>query len=280
MTSQKKRIIECPFCQTKFYVWLSLLTERRKVKCSSCGNAWFQDPYETEKPLEETTPQEDLKSNPPPLPVEPSKSKVAEEELKPIRFISNETEKKKDMEPVPEFAKDHSFEEEEGQGKGKTKKRLYVGLILLFLLVFVGGRNYIVKMVPDMGIIYRSLGISLDAGRQGFELRNTSWYEMVDKGIPSIVVNGELTNMSNQVRTSPAIQITLRGSGGCHPMDLASYIFGDDKAVGKDGLCVVDQWSVNASYDRLLPGQVVSFSSTHPYDERSKVEEVQIGFTQ
>ena len=289
MSPQEKRIVQCPFCQTKFYVWLSLLVDRRRVKCSNCQNVWFQDASECEEssapviapPVEVAAPQK------PQAPKEPEKEAEepqslpkADEIPAPIRFISNEPEKKESMGPLPAFDDESPFPEEILAPKKKYRKRFSLVAFLIPLLLVIFARDYIVRGIPAMAYVYRLAGLSLKKSQEGFELRNTSWYEVTDKGIPSIVVNGELANMASAVKTAPAVRVTMRGHGGCHPTDFASYIFGDDKAEGPDGLCVVDQWTINVSYDRLLPGQVVPFSTTHPYDERSKVEKIQIDFTQ
>ncbi len=252
MNSQEKRIVQCPFCQTQFYVWISLLVDRRRVKCSSCGNIWFEDPTSENHEMEDLAPPA----------------------LKPMRFIIND---KDQMKQLPNFERDARFLEEPEMPKRKLKKRFSIIFIFLFL-IFIFGRDYLIRLDPSLVNIYNILGLSLKDVQEGFEIRNTSWSEVIDKGIPSIVVNGELANMSVQLKSSPSVRITTRGKTGCHPMDLAAYVFGDDKAEAPDGLCIQDQWSIDVSYDRLLPGQVVPFQSIRPYDERAKVEKIQIDF--
>lgn len=265
MQLQEKHIIECPFCQTKFHLYASLLEERRRVKCSCCKNTWFQEPIKKQKlPAEVDFIATDERSEP----FERSSS---------IRVISNEPSKKEKLGPLPSLEKQHPILSEES-----TSSKKHFSLIVFFLpfLVFFLAKDYLVQIAPSLAGIYRMVGLSIKDKENSFEVRDTAWHEIIDKGISSIIVNGNLANMSPQLKSSPAIRITLKGRGGCHPMDFASYIFGDDKAEGPDGLCVMDQWSLNVSYDRLLPGQVVPFSTVHPYDERYAVEKVQIDFVE
>jgi predicted Zn finger-like uncharacterized protein len=272
MDSQEKRIVQCPFCQAQFYVWLSLLTDRRRVKCSSCGNVWFEDPADIEareprEPFIHLTPKKvEEKPSPPSLNL--------------ARFISHTSSHTEQMKPLPNFEKDTRFLEEERAPRKKYRKPCSFFVIIIPILFFLFARDYLIRIDPSLVGVYRLLGLSLKDVQEGFEIRNTAWHDVVDKGIPSIVIDGELANMSLQLKTAPSVRITTRGKVGCHPVDFASYIFGDDKAEGPDGLCVMDQWSMNVSYDRLLPGQVVPFKTVHPYDERRKVEKVQVDFVE
>jgi predicted Zn finger-like uncharacterized protein len=276
MNSQEKRIVQCPFCQTQFYVWLSLLVDRRRVKCSSCGNVWFEDPFDTD--VRETLGHQD--TLPPQVIAEITEEGSSEPSLSLTRVIAHGPSRKKHMEPLPHFERDMRFLEDERAPRKKYRKRFSFFIFLIPILFFLFARDYITKMDPSLASIYRTLGLSLKDIQEGFEIRNTAWHDLVDQGIPSIIVDGELANMSLQLKTAPSIRITTRGKTGCHPMDFASYIFGDDKVEGPDGLCVMDQWSLNVSYDRLLPGQVVPFKAIHPYDERKKVEKVQVDFVE
>lgn len=264
MHLQEKHIIECPFCQTKFHIYASLLEERRRVKCSCCNNTWFQEPVKPAKP---------------PVEISPSTIEKPEsfEKSLSIRIISNEPSKKEKLGPLPSLEKQSGLLPDESSS---SKKHFS---LLVFLLPFLGffiAKDYLVQIAPSLEGIYRMVGLSVKNKESNFEIRDTAWQEVIDKGISSIVVSGNLANMSSHLKASPAIRITLKGKGGCHPMDFASYIFGDDKAEGADGLCVMDQWSLAVSYDRLLPGQVVPFSTVHPYDEKYAVEKVQIDFVE
>ena len=280
MNSQEKCIVQCPFCQTRFYIWLSLFVERRSVKCSSCGNTWFQDPTEHEKAgpnLERDIRHTKNLS----LSVEEKKIKTSSDQsLKPMRFIVNEPSHKDRMEPVPGFERDSRFLEEDPVSKKKYRKRFSFAIFMIPLLIFIFARDYLIRIEPSLVSIYKILGLSLRDFQEGFEVRNTAWHEVLDKGVPSLVVSGELANMSLQLKIAPTIRVRIRGAGGCHPMDLAAYVFGDEKAQGHDGLCVMDQWTLNVSYDRLLPGQVVPFETIHPYDGQHKIEKVQIDFVE
>ena len=61
-------------------------------------------------------------------------------------------------------------------------------------------------------------------------------------------------------------------------MNFSSYIFGDDKVEGEDGLCVLDRWSLDVWDDRLLPGQIVPFKMIRPYEVPNNVKKVHISF--
>jgi predicted Zn finger-like uncharacterized protein len=258
MDSLEKHIIECPFCQTKFHISTALLKERRRVKCSKCENTWFQEAIVCE---------------------EKKDTSISSEMLSPIRVIPNESRKKEQITPPPSLDKQMGSPMDDEKDSSSKRHFSFLVFVIPFLAFFFA-RDYLIQVIPALSGIYRVMGLSLKDTENSFEVRDTAWHEVVDKGIPSIVVSGNLANMSSQLKTSPALRITLRGRGGCHPMDFASYVFGDDKAEGPDGLCIVDQWSLNVSYDRLLPGQVVPFSTVHPYDERQQVEKVQIDFVE
>jgi predicted Zn finger-like uncharacterized protein len=278
MNSQEKRIVQCPFCQAQFYVWLSLLVDRRRVKCSSCGNVWFEDPFDIDDRQRLT--HKDPRPSQVPSAVVPEvlQDESPEPSLTLTRVIANASSAR--MDPLPHFERDMRFLEEDRAPRKKYRKRFSFLVFIIPVLFFLFARDYLIRMDPSLVNIYRILGLPLKDVQEGFEIRNTAWHDVVDQGIPSIVVEGELANMSLQLKTAPSVRITTRGKVGCHPVDFASYIFGDVKAEGPDGLCVMDQWSLDVSYDRLLPGQVVPFRAIHPYDERRKVEKVQVDFVE
>ena len=263
MDQKSKYIVQCPFCQTEFYVWLDLLLSKRRVRCSKCENTWFQDPEDCLGKIEKL----------------PKESSPKIEEPQPVRDIKASDKTLNTMEPLPSF----ETQEDDSNPQPYQKKKTPLVSLIAFLIpiaVFIVARDFIAQQIPLLSYVYRAIGLPLKSAQEGFEIRNTAWFETIDQGIPSVAVSGELTNMSSRVKSAPAIRVTLKGTGGCHPMDFASRLFGDDKAIGPDGTCVVDQWTVNVSYDRLLPGQVVPFSTTHPYDERSQVSKVKIDFVE
>lgn len=259
MGSQEKRIVICPFCQTKFYVWLSLLSERRKVRCSHCQNSWFQDPKDCE-----SSKQDEGDSTP---------SLVA------MRFIGSDSDKKNDLPPVPPLGKKEMFDEEDSFPKQKKRRFSFIAF-LLPLVIFILSHRLLVQAFPVLERVYRILGLTPVKERESFEIRNTSWQQVMDQEIPSLMLVGELSNVSPQLKDAPSLQVVLRGTGSCRPADLASQVFGDEKVVGDDGTCVLERWPLAIGHNRLLPGQVVAFKSSHPLDEHYKIEKVQIDFSE
>ena len=98
----------------------------------------------------------------------------------------------------------------------------------------------------------------LSSQRAGLSVTNAKiLYDQVDAQ-DMMVVSGDLTNSSSQVKPIPPLKLKLVGEEFHPKCGQAS----DKKA------CVVDEWDHHLSESFLLPGETIHFE-THP---RSKVE--------
>lgn len=283
MEKPTKQILSCPFCQKKFYIQPELLLPKgRTVKCTNCNNSWHQDPIDQNHPKTddafdtkkgEESEEEDFEGED----TAPHQKKFMRQLVKEEVNVENPLPK---LDEDPSQASNYAYQAPI-EPKKNAKKRLIKGIsffCILFTFLFVF-KNSIAYHMPVFAPVYKFLGIELNlSSAEKFEIREKSWSNIVENGVPSVLVRGDLANMSDRVHEAPTIKITLKGKGACKPSSFISRIFGNKKTADEFGSCVMEEWHVRPTNDRLLPGQITPFSAAHPYDERFKVTGVYLDF--
>jgi len=278
MEKSQKNILSCPFCQKKFYIDAKLLLPNgRTVKCSNCKSNWHQDPlknsremdyvFDTEKGGWEKSPEDD----------NTSQKKFIRQLIKDTVDVAESPLSKIE---TPSEQTNYAYKAPLQKPVSFKKKLLKITSILsiLFTLLFVF-RDSVTYYIPGLSNLYKSLGIEVSiSAAEKFEIRQKSWSNVIQNGFPSVIIKGDLANMSDRVYEAPTIKITLRGKGACKPTSLTDKIFKNKKSADEFGSCAMDEWHVRPTNDRLLPGQIVPFSTMHPYDERFKITGVYLDF--
>ncbi|MAE51415.1 MAG: hypothetical protein CMH27_06370 [Micavibrio sp.] len=174
-------ILTCPKCTTRFLLSAFVLApDGRKVKCSSCGETWFQlpDPEELRENFEDK-PQE--------IP----------DSVKPIPKGSN----------VPAVKNDDTGTAPNTIGGAIAAAIVFVlvAAVLLFL------NKPIVNAWPPSHVVYKAFGIDVRLPGQGLvfdKMRATAGRD------GKIVISGSIINLTNQEVRVPMMAVDIRGDTG------------------------------------------------------------------
>ncbi len=257
-------ILKCPDCQCKFEIESKALgPSGKKVRCSECGCKWFQSPDDTEdsinflKNVPENFSEKSLRTL--------GRSEVPAIERPPL-FQENEAFK-------IEAALENEAAENEAASPSKFVFFLLLVSALLATLFFL--RNTIVQIIPKARPFYEKVGIPIQVV-EGFELRATRWrLQKSEDGSQMVLVQGEMVNASNRVLKLPLVQMTMRGTGKCMPLNMMEKLF---KKKSVNGICTLDKRTLEVGKTRVLPGQVIPFEAGYPSDEDNKVTEILLKF--
>ncbi len=167
-------ILSCPSCNTRYFVDPSTLGESgRTVRCAKCGNRWHHEP-------------------------------------------PGDMPKKFDFLGMPgdpgEFSSGTGMSESAPRSRRANRVGWLVFAAAVIAIVLVGAlaREPIVGVWPPAGKLYSAIGLS--PGQQediGLEFRNVSREQVVEGGVPILVIRGEIWNISEQLRAVPAIRVGL-----------------------------------------------------------------------
>jgi predicted Zn finger-like uncharacterized protein len=162
-------IITCPGCQTRFQIKpASLGSAGRTVRCSSCGERWFVEPFT------------EVAAHPP----------LAGDPLDGPPLAG--------AEPAPVASASRSV----------LAGWLLAALVVLLLAAALAGRNEIAARLPATVTLYQGLGLPIEL-RLGVEFRELSSVQRSDDGRTTLVVSGEIANVSGQQRLLPPIRVAL-----------------------------------------------------------------------
>ncbi|WP_448192011.1 zinc-ribbon domain-containing protein [Azospirillum sp. sgz301742] len=214
-------LIPCPNCSTRYTVADSAMPPQgRKVRCSSCGHVWYQRPVPPEDggDLERTLLTNDL-----PL-----------ANLRPA--------------PEPRPAKTK-------RPRGSAKAWAAFAVVLVAILA--GGyfaRTQVVRLWPPAALFYETVGLAVEPPGAGLQLQNVRSEQRPDNGATLLVVEGQIINVSDAVRTVPKVRAVSLGF--------------DRKPV--------QTWTIDPSSGQLLPGEIATFRSTQR--DPGAVAEVMVTF--
>jgi len=194
-------IVTCPSCSTRYLVETEKLgAQGRMVRCGSCGHTWHQaspDAPVVELMMPETT-------------------------LGPGE--------KRGLPAIPE--------------RKRTRKSLAAFLIILLLLAGAGWgavfmRDRVMALVPQTARFYAKLGLgpAQPQSGPGVELRNVTPTRGFENGLPVLLIDGQVVNLSSSTRKVPRLKAILRDA---HDQELTS-------------------WSFDSGIGQLAPGGAASF---------------------
>lgn len=218
-------IVTCPACTSRFLIDPMAIGEGRSVRCARCGHTWF------ERPLEET---------PPLLPPLPEEFTLPPEETIPIPPGSNL--------PVPSEPR-------------RSRRAAWWSLGVVIVAGGLGaalylGREVVVAQVPAVAPVYRALGLMAAQPGAGLKIQNTKSQMQTDEGVPVLFLEGQIVNISHQVRPLGKLRATALGAGR-KPLD---------------------SWLITPSATRLAPGEIAVFTSSLRNPDPA-IKEVSINFT-
>ncbi len=209
-------IVSCPNCSTRYTLSESSVgANGRKVKCAKCGHIWWQRAVETD-------------------------------------FFSA------DLSDAPtEIRPSHPVGRGAGKGGGKAAgkkasarpdKRTIIGLVALAVVVAaIGGgayvaRDYVVHRWPPAALLYETLGMAVEAPGAGLQLQNVRSEQKIEGGATSLIVQGQIVNVSDVERMVPRLRAVSLGP--------------DHKPL--------QSWLMDPSAERLQPGDFATFRHSQP----------------
>ncbi|HEX4112672.1 MAG TPA: DUF3426 domain-containing protein [Stellaceae bacterium] len=222
-------IVTCPACATRYLVDPRALgVTGRSVRCTQCRHVWPQSPPE-DAPRRVDLPTRGGSPSPPPraLPAPPA------------------------LAAMPAMAGAHAGGAMPRQfsypgGLAETVARGGSPLVILLVVILVlgglwWGRNTIVQYIPALGGVYSALGLAEggDPSRD-LEFRQVTSDRQQENGRATLVIHGEVANISHDARRVPPLRITLQ--------DAARH--------------AVKSWTIVATSDRLRPGATVAFRTS------------------
>jgi predicted Zn finger-like uncharacterized protein len=201
-------IVTCPACSTRYLVDPRALgSAGRIVRCAQCGQTWHQTPPEDAPRTLEIEPEDAalprLARQRPQLPAVPPKQRQ----------------------------------------RGATAiLAACVFVVVLLAVTAVVARDSVIQLWPPAADLYQKVGLRTTPPGPVFEIRKTT--PSLDKvnGVPVVVVEGEIANISGSARDVPKLKIILKDKNG--------------KAI--------EQKVVAVSGPRLLPGASVPFRTSIP----------------
>lgn len=172
-------ILTCPACATRYLVDPSSIgATGRRVRCAKCGNTWTQQPpVDAPKPVDLTPPPEM------PTPIPPGSNLPA----------------------LP------------GRAKRSSNAAGWASFVLVVLALMAGlaaGREDLVKVWPATATFYDAIGWPVGAPSDALQLAKVRSAERVENGRKVLVVEGEVSNVSDGEQQVPPLKATLMGANG------------------------------------------------------------------
>lgn len=204
-------IVTCPECATRYLVDPRALgTSGRTVRCANCSNTWYQTPPDDAPRRIELPPIE-------PIAIERPQARIQ------LPAVAKP--------PRPSVLRNAGW------------------LVMVLVLLAVGAglvveRGSIVALWPTAEGLYKAVGLSMPAAEKVFDLRNIDTKDATENDQPTIIVTGEVVNITPVTRSAPKVKVSLNDVN-------------DHELLA---------WTIPLTEDRLLPGQSVPFrtSSSRP----------------
>lgn len=186
-------IVTCPSCQTRYRIDPATLGEKgRSVRCASCGNRWFVEPF-TRAAETVPTPAAPPRPRPVAVPDPAAEDRHDGDALRDTPLAG----------PPPLVARG-----EAKPARGGLAGWLLVALVALLLVAAVVGRNEIAAAFPPAVPVYQRLGLPVML-RLGLEFRALASERRAEGGGDALVVSGEVHNVSGQDRQVPQLRVAL-----------------------------------------------------------------------
>ena len=208
-------ILTCPECSTRYLVDpRNLGATGRMVRCAGCAHTWHQTP-----------PQEA------PPPVDAPRLEVGPADaVEPDTGPRTAGRVQLPALPTPRHR---------SSGLG------WFAYAVLMIAVIAGGawwtRAQLVSLWPDLAIYYEMAGVPVEfAQADSFEIHDITTSDEDENGLPTLIIKGEVSNVSPVAKQVPKLKVTLLDS---NKHELQS-------------------WSFTVSDDRMLPGASVPFRTS------------------
>lgn len=197
-------ILTCPQCTTRYLLQANVLApEGRNVKCSSCGEVWFQLP-DPDELAELSGPAEDEAES------------------------SNDDESGSDFDDIPEGVKPEIEVDLVDSGGGRTtaaedeeRERLpfkalaggYAAAACVFFVILGGlimAKGSMLSTWPASAALYQALGMSVALPGEGLVFDQLAAQSKQGQ----VTIEGQIINLTGHKQIIPAIEASLRTQDG------------------------------------------------------------------
>lgn len=207
-------LIICPDCETSYEVAPADLGARgRKVRCAECGSVW-RAASETENPAADTgAVSSDLpRDEPADKATEVEIEEIEVPETAPLPIVAAEDAIV--VENSPQRRK--GWRKPRGTAPRATARPRFMQIVAaagLAVLVALGvWRESVVKAVPDLAGLYAMAGMPVNL--RGLEFRDMKTVEVMEGGVPLLVVRGTIANVKDEAADVPRMRLAVRGVSG------------------------------------------------------------------
>jgi len=220
-------IVICPACSTRFAVDTSAFGPGgRRVRCGSCRHIWLQPAPQIgdeEEPLPKLFAGEPRDIPPDPAPERPAMPRIAAEAEEP---------------PQPPLPTSRANREPRRTGIAGLAWSLLALVVILVIGGAVVAKDNIQAAWPESVRFYAAVGLATPPQLgAGLELRKVSWKRDNSGDVSVLLIEGEVANVSKEVRPVPKIRGAILGNGGRE----------------------ISHWLFAAPEPKLLPGESVRF---------------------
>ena len=178
-------ILTCPNCTTRFLLSAQVLApEGRRVKCSACGEEWFQLPDPDELVDNEQHEIEDIP-----------------EAVKPVPEGSS----------VPALPEDVPPQEKPSKIATATGYAGAFAVFLIGLCFLVAVKPTLLKAWPTSAAIYELIGMEVKAPGEGLVFDKVKAHLTDDD---TIVIEGSIINLTAEEQFLPSVEASIRDEGG------------------------------------------------------------------
>jgi predicted Zn finger-like uncharacterized protein len=219
-------IVTCPACSVRYLVDSRALGAKgRTVRCARCAHTWHQDvPEDAVAPVDPASPA-------PPPPPSPERTPVLTSEDR-IRLPALATPPRR-----------------------RGMAIVWVAAIVVVIAGLIAGaiyeRGLVASLVPGAARFYALAGIPVRDSSPGLVFRNVTTSRDMQNGLPSLVIKGEVANVSSVALAVPKLVAILRDR---NERELSQQSFAVPAA-------------------RLMPGETTPFQTTisQPAEEAAGV---------
>jgi predicted Zn finger-like uncharacterized protein len=188
-------ILVCPSCDTRYFADdTSIGKEGRRVRCATCGHAWYA------KLQEEGAPPE------------PEDTGLTREQVERLRQTAAANSAAR-AGPHAEFrAREHAKRK---RNKGRAVGFAWLaggGVFVIAIIAAVLFRNEVAEAFPRVASIYKLVG--LDVNRFGLVFENVDGKRSFDGTTPVLTVTGSVVNKTDEKRDAPQLRVALRDESG------------------------------------------------------------------
>ena len=178
-------IVTCPSCAVRYVVDARALGAKgRTVRCARCSHTWHEAAPEIEPPA--------LASAPPLEPPPPERE----------RAPALSAEQRHQLPALPR--------RQTRWGVGAAWALTVIALLAGLGYAAIVERERIVGILPAAAALYARAGLPVGDNGFGLEFRNVTTSREMENGLPSLVIAGEVKNVSSIARTVPKLVVILR----------------------------------------------------------------------